>query len=937
MRLILFPSLRYVVVLFVLLFASNQVFAQPEKEYYSKLDTWEESVRMVCDKLNYDWNHKEGDFKFIFYYEKNWESFNKRVQAELKRTLHDFEDSDASVKLKREIDDKIWETDRKVGDYKPLAVKMAWKIKQDYKKQAVDLANQVENWNDFQKIRELYHLDEDLTILKMKLDREFNPTNLYKGIDYLASVNNWDQAHLTEIKSKIQIYEKQKIELQDKYQRAELNSVKELEEFLAETAAYLRGIFVTNNKLVNAESLIFLKRFAFQSNHYYTDYVNGCKYYGGNLFTLNLKTGETKELIPELQNGIINRFDLDFDAGKIVFDWKEEQQSGFRIYEKNLESGELKTLTTPPDNEDELIKSYRVTKEYHHGTDDMHPIYLPDGKICFISSRCQFGILCDAPDNFSTTVLYRMNGDGSGMEKLTNSSLSESNPSVMNDGRILYTRWEYVDKGAVSVKCLWAMRPDGTNPVEIFGNTLSLPPTLLMGRQIPGHSNLFSCLGTPHCCPQNGVGTVLKIDTNEDSRTAAPMTYITPNTDVRSEHGITHFYEGDWHRTDAGPVYCDPYPLSDKMYLVSHNPSSYFNKKDAWELYLIDDFGNHIPIYSDPDISCWQPLPFTKREKPPVVNSSINPELKEQGLAAVFITDVNRGMEGIEKGEAKYIRVNEQVPRPWKARKYWENDDYDQQHAVITKDTHLGLKVQHGIVPLEEDGSASFLVPADKNIFFQVLDENFMELQRERTYNNFRPGETRSCIGCHERQNEAAFNNHGIPMAFKKKPQLPQAQPGEKSGLRPIDYMTDVQPVWDKHCINCHSGESPKGDLNLSGELTTFFCKSYENLVAERRARRKNDPNYLGMIIGENHPKEQNVHYLPAKSLGSRTSTLMTMIRKGHSDVKLSQEELIKISTWIDSNAQFYGTYFGKKNLKYKDDKDFRPIPTISSGLAEQH
>ena len=122
----------------------------------------------------------------------------------------------------------------------------------------------------------------------------------------------------------------------------------------------------------------------------------------------------------------------------------------------------------------------------------------------------------------------------------------------------------------------------------------------------------------------------------------------------------------------------------------------------------------------------------------------------------------------------------------------------------------------------------------------------------------------------------------------------------------------------------------------MSEELTRYFCKSYESLVPERRKRRKVDPDYLGMIIGENHPKEQNVHYLPSKSLGSHTSKLMKMIREGHSGIKLTQEEMIRVSTWIDSNAQYYGTYFGKKNLRYKDDPDFRPTPTISSALAEQ-
>jgi len=909
--------------------------AQNDGENPVSNSSYLESVRDACDNINYDWNHKTGKFNFIFYYQLNWESFNEEIYHVLDQFLDNSPKPEIKKQIQREIDDRIWETDRKSGDYKPLAIKMAWKIDHDFMSLAVEQAYSVQNWEDFKKIRELYHLDKDLTVLKGRLDREFNEANLINGLGYLSSVNNWDDRFIEDSEKQILKYQEYKIQLLKKCNEPEFSTTGEIEEFLDETSGFLRKLFITNNSLIDTDSIIFLKRFPFQSNHYYTDYVNGCRYYGGNIYSLDLNNGRVRELVPGLQGGIFNRFDLDFQAGKMVFDWKEEQQSGFRIYEQDLVSGELKQLTNPPGDEEELIRLYRVTSEYHHGTDDMHPVYLPDSNICFISSRCRYGILCDAPDNFSTTVLYRMDAEGNTIEKLSNSSVSESNPSVMNDGRILYTRWEYVDKGAVSVKCLWAMRPDGTNPVEIFGNTLALPPTLLMGRQIPGHSNLFSCLGTPHCCPQNGVGTVLKININKDLRTQEPMEYVTPNTDIRAEMGVFQFSKGEWKQTDAGPLYCDPYPISENMFLVAHNPSSYFNEKTAWDLYLIDEFGNHIRIYDDPDISCWQPIPFKPRKQPPVINSVLNSELQAQGLAAVLITSTSHGMEGIDPKEVKYIRVNEQVPRPWKARRYWDEDEYDQQHAIITKDTHLGLKVQHGIVPVEEDGSAYFLVPADKNIFFQVLDENFMELQRERTYNNFRPGEIRSCTGCHERQNEAAYSAGSQPLAFSKNPELPGPQPGEISGLRPIDYMTDVQPIWDKQCLQCHSGTSAKAGLDLSGDLTTFFCKSYENLVPERDAYPIKDPDYLGMIIGENHPKEQNVHYLPPKTLGSHTSKLLKMIQAGHSGVKLSREELIRLVTWIDSNAQYYGTYFGKTNLKYKNDKDFRPKPTISSALGE--
>jgi hypothetical protein len=927
--------MKKVLVLFItcVIFPSNSD-AQSAEHYFKKQATWEETLRDATDQVCHDYIHKTGEFKFVPYYQHNLQTFEEEIDRVLRRTFRSLETGPGKQRMRREMNDGIWLTDRQPGDYRPMAVKMAWKIHNGHKKGTIELANLVENWEDFLEIREVYHLYHDLKTPLANLEREFNSNRLIQGIDYLAELNQWDKKFADQGIKQIQQYDVQKQMLLEKAEEPYEGIIEEIDDFLDETSKFLITFFVTKNKLIGTDSIIYVERFPFKSNHYYTDYVNGSHLYGGNLYSLNLITGEKKELVPKLQDGIINRYDLDYEAGKVIFDWKEEQQTGFRIFEKDLVSGALNQVTFPLENEDELIELYRVTDEYHHGTDDMHPVYLPDGDVCFISTRCQYGILCDAPDNYSTTVLYRMKRDGSHMEKLTNSSVSESNPSVMLDGRILYTRWEYYDKGAVSVKCLWAMRPDGTNPVEIYGNTLALPPTLLMGRQIPGHPDLFSCLGTPHCCPQNGVGTVLKIDTRENQRTREPLTYITPNTDIRAEAGIFQYSEGEWKQTDSGPLYCDPYPLNDKMFLVSHNQDQYFNADTAWGLYLIDAFGNHIRIYRNPEISCWQPIPFKTRKKPPVISSSLNPELKEKGLAAVLVKDVSFGMENVSKEEIKFIRVNEQVPRPWKARRYWDDDIYDQQHALITKDTHLGLKVQHGIVPVEKDGSAYFLVPADKNISFQVLDENFMEIQRERTYNNYRPGEFRSCTGCHETKNMAPLNTGTMPLAFKKKPQLPGPQPGETTGLRPIDYMTDVQPVWDKHCIQCHAGPEPEGGLDLSGELTEFFCVSYENLVPERRESQRNDPGYLGIIIGENHPKEQNVHYLPANSLGSRTSELMKMIRDGHEDVTLSREELIRISTWIDSNAQYYGTYFGKKNLKYQNDSDFRPVPTIESALG---
>ena len=210
----------------------------------------------------------------------------------------------------------------------------------------------------------------------------------------------------------------------------------------------------------------------------------------------------------------------------------------------------------------------------------------------------------------------------------------------------------------------------------------------------------------------------------------------------------------------------------------------------------------------------------------------------------------------------------------WASRRFWDGDCFDQQHSVVSCNTHLGLKIQHGIVPVEEDGSAHLLVQADKNIFFQALDKDYVEVQRERTFVNFRPGETRSCIGCHERAQDAAQAGPAQPVvaALKREASLPGPQPGEVSGARPLSYAEDVQPVWDKHCVRCHGGEKTEGKLDLSGELTELFNRSYEEIMNRR----------LLQVIGENHPKAGNNHYLPPYSLGTYASKLREFIMPEH-------------------------------------------------------
>ena len=195
---------------------------------------------------------------------------------------------------------------------------------------------------------------------------------------------------------------------------------------------------------------------------------------------------------------------------------------------------------------------------------------------------------------------------------------------------------------------------------------------------------------------------------------------------------------------------------------------------------------------------------------------------------------IQHGLDGVERGQVKYIRILEQRPRPWSSRRYWGGDSgWGQQHVVTTRSTHLGLKVQHGIVPVEEDGSANFYVPTRSNVFFHVLDENFRCIQKERTLVNYMPGEVRACVGCHEIPSEAVPPmNIAELAALKRRPSVPQPQPGDKDAGVIIDFRTMVQPVLDEYCVKCHSGKEPKAKMDLSGTDVSVFSVAYESLLS---------------------------------------------------------------------------------------------------------
>ena len=715
--------------------------------------------------------------------------------------------------------------------------------------------------------------------------------------------------------------------------------------------ALARQALVARNPLcADFDQVLYIRRKTYASSHYYTDYIDGCRDYGGNLCTVSLRDGSVRELLPALAGGIFGRFDLSFDARRIVFDYKAGPGQGFRIYECNVDGSGLRQLTRPPANEADLALRFRNVRTpngigYDTGTDDMHPCYLPCGDIVFVSTRCRKGILCDGPDVLTSTVLYRMGPNGEEPVPLSFNTVSEAGPSITNDGRILYSRWEYVDKGGSACKCLWAMRPDGSGSVDVYGTTVTrdvpgrpgtvftadrpqliLATTWLDGREAPGRNGVTFATGAPHM--PLGVGNIVRIDPPGAGSGPPTATNFTPDIVTPDEWGYRHCRDGRWVLDAQGPLFCQPYPLSTDFVLAAGNLDQPAQAPAAYALMLLDSYGNRLRLHAEREFSCWQPTPLRARRRPPVLpdlpgwrGAGVEAQYQpgwSRGAATVYVQDCYQGLTGIERGRVKWLRVCEDVPRPWEARRYWGGDERKQQHDVVSRDGHLAPRIVWGIVPVQPDGSAWCEVPADKNMFFQALDENYMELQRMRSFVNLRPGEQRGCVGCHENRQWAPRSQYSASRPFAQAgPARPVGVPGEVVP-RTVHYATDVQPVWDTHCVRCHDGGDKSGGLDLRGELTQQFSRSYEQLLDKRLA---------GKLIDEIASKHGFVASVPPLTYGSHTSRLAKLLRGDHYGVKLSPAEWVRIVTWIDANAPYYGSWDGRRHLKYKDLAGFRPAP----------
>lgn len=566
--------------------------------------------------------------------------------------------------------------------------------------------------------------------------------------------------------------------------------------------------------------------------------------------------------------GVYSYPELSWDAQKLLFCFKGQPEGNTSVYEIRVDGTGLRPVTDPGAS----CEDYHGG---HKGQHDIAPAYLPDGRIVCLSTRPSGLVPCA---NSGVAILHVMNADGSDMHPISVNHVNEFDPHVLPDGRILFGRWEYVDKNALTIQSLWTIHPDGTQETALFANNMTFPEAVLDARPVPGTALFAATLAKHNASPY---GSIALIDPSLGKNNPAAITNLEHPEDPTCDRGHS----------------CEPWPLSPSVLLFSGRSPG--QQRNAIE--LMNTRGERVTLLSDPSICLHSPMLVKPRPVPPVIRSVAS---SGERTGRFFLQDVYAGLDGVQRGEVKWLRIVEETSRV--SATGMGGSPYNQVFLVSAA-LAFSTKIYHGIVPVAEDGSAYFEAPSGRALFFQALDADHRLVRSMRTFVQAAPGTTRSCIGCHEEKSRTAPNPSRPPHALSREP-LP-IQP-ESWGGGYLDYPSMVQPVLDRHCVECHGGQQDiAAGLDLSGGWTQHFNISYENLA--NRAQNQLTAHWIGGIDCMNGTALWSSRIFPPRSHGSGSAPLARLLVEGHGGriPRLTRPERDLLLAWMDSNGLYHGTW----------------------------
>ncbi|MHC4201515.1 MAG: HzsA-related protein, partial [Planctomycetota bacterium] len=599
------------------------------------------------------------------------------------------------------------------------------------------------------------------------------------------------------------------------------------------------GRFAGLTKL-GVENVVFAERHPGRDlvGHYYANFGYSCtdpNYWlhgrdGGRLCKLNVRTGEVTSLLDD-PRGAVRDPQVHYDAKKILFSYRKGGGHNYNLYEINVDGTGLRRITSG-------------------AWDDVEPAYLPDGGIVFCSTRCKRYIGCWlAP----SAILFRCDADGGNIRMLSSGAFTENTPAVLSDGRVLYTRWEYVNRDPVVFHHLWTMNPDGTAQMVYFGN-MHPGGVFIDAKPIPGTERV-AFIHSPAHGRNEHAGWLATVTDRHGPDATSSMKRVTRGNDFR-----------------------DPWPLSEDAFLAARGK----------QIVLVDSRGGVEVLHAGSGMA-HEPCPVIKRPRERAVPPRID---ATRTTGDVILTDVyfGRNMEGVKRGSIKKLLVLEDLPKP---ANFHGGGSQPIGHGVTST-----LKRILGTVPVEPDGSAYFRVPAMRSVYFAALDANDLSVKQMRSFVTLQPGERASCLGCHEDRTKS-------PASARRKLRALRRGPSHIEQVRDvpavIDFPRDVQPVLDRHCAKCHNHEKRKGGVVLAGDRGPVFSHSYYTLLLHWQVKdTTGDP-----VNGSGRQKGNDKPYTTYSS----ASPLMKRIDGGHSKVRLTPRERSVIRLWIDTSAQYAGTY----------------------------
>ena len=603
-------------------------------------------------------------------------------------------------------------------------------------------------------------------------------------------------------------------------------------------AAALEGQFRNICRKSGIEKLIFAIRENGRDGHWYANFGyyaqdenSMCYGVQGRLCVLDVRTKQLTTLIND-PTGTIRDPAVHYDGKRILFSWRKGGTRVFHLYEIDVEGANLRQLT-------------------HSDYDDIEPTYLPDGGVMFISSRCKRWVNCWLTQ---VGVLYRCDANGQNVRRISANVEHDNTPWVLPDGRVLYQRWEYVDRSQVHYHHLWTTNPDGSGQMAYFGN-MHPGSVFIDAKPIPGTRD------------------VLLIDSPGHGRRehSGFMATVSQRQGPDERQQLQRF---------TGENYRDPYPLTESLFLAALGR----------QLMLVDRNGMAHPFYTLPEgafssAALHEPRPIMARARECVVANRVD-EHKTTGRLILADVYQGRNMDGVKRGEIKQLLVLESLPKPI---------NYTGGMEPMSYGGTFTLARIVGTVPVEDDGSAHMELPADRAFYLVALDAEERSVKRMQSFLTVMPGETTGCVGCHEPRTEAPPNRapRGRLQAAERPPTKPVPVPGVPDVF---EFARDIQPVLERHCVCCHRPEKRSGGVLLTGDRGPMFSHSYFALSA-----------HCQISDGRNRPRS---NYAP-RTIGDCASPLVTKLTGGHHDLAAPASDLRLVRYWINAGAAWLGTYAG--------------------------